>query len=117
MSAGDTDSQLGKGDSAHYLADLDHSIRNVGNSTLVCYLVVPSQWLPWLAEEQYLVLDTNSEENTGIRMSSETTRYQDLMQQLKEDERFDSQEERCGVLFRLSRSSPELLSWKTVIGC
>lgn len=43
VSAGDTDSQLGKGDSAHYRADLNHSIRNVGNSTLVCYLVVTSQ--------------------------------------------------------------------------
>ena len=122
MSMGDFDQILITEDNASGRAELSRAMMaywanfaRSGNPNLG--VNVPSQWLPWLAEEQYLVLDTNSEENTGIRMSSETTRYQDLMQQLKEDERFDSQEERCGVLFRLSRSSPELLSWKTVIGC
>lgn len=41
--AGGTESQLSKGDSAHYRADLTHIIENVGNSELVCYLVVTSQ--------------------------------------------------------------------------
>ena len=43
LNAGDTDCQLSKGDSAHYRADLKHTIANAGNSELVCYLVVTSQ--------------------------------------------------------------------------
>lgn len=41
--SGETDTQLSKGDSAHYRADLQHIIENAGNSELVCYLVVTSQ--------------------------------------------------------------------------
>lgn len=41
--SGDTERNLAKGDSAHYRADLQHSIENCGKTELVCYLVVTSQ--------------------------------------------------------------------------
>lgn len=41
--SGETETQLSKGDSAHYRADLQHIIENAGHSELVCYLVVTSQ--------------------------------------------------------------------------
>lgn len=41
--SGDTKRGLSKGDSAHYRADLPHSIENVGKTELVCFLVVTSQ--------------------------------------------------------------------------
>jgi len=40
---GDTKRNLSKGDSAHYRADLKHSIENGGNSELHCYLVVSNK--------------------------------------------------------------------------
>ncbi|ARN75243.1 helix-turn-helix domain-containing protein [Oceanicoccus sagamiensis] len=40
--AGDTDCNLSEGDSAHYRADLQHTIENSGRKELVCYLVVTS---------------------------------------------------------------------------
>lgn len=41
--SGDTERSLAKGDSAHYRADLQHTIENCGKNELVCYLVVTSQ--------------------------------------------------------------------------
>ncbi len=41
--SGDTDCTLSAGDSAHYRADLQHTIENCGKRELVCYLVVTSQ--------------------------------------------------------------------------
>lgn len=41
--SGDTERNLTKGDSAHYRADLQHTIENSGKNELVCYLVVTSQ--------------------------------------------------------------------------
>lgn len=78
---------------------------------------VPTQWLPWSAQEQYLILDTETEEGTGIRMSQDTTTFRELMLQLQSDERFESQAERCAILLNLASGSPELLSWKNAIGC
>lgn len=40
IQAGDNVSLLGPGDSAHYHADLDHTIENSGDQELVCFLVV-----------------------------------------------------------------------------
>ncbi|MCZ6829801.1 MAG: XRE family transcriptional regulator [Gammaproteobacteria bacterium] len=41
--SGDSDCQLGEGDSAHYRGDLAHSIENRGEGEMLCYLVVTSQ--------------------------------------------------------------------------
>lgn len=38
--SGDTQCQLKQGDSAHFRADTDHSIENISDRELVCYLVV-----------------------------------------------------------------------------
>lgn len=78
---------------------------------------VAVQWLPWSAQEQYLIFDTEVEENTGIRMSTETTTFKGLMLQLQGDERFETDQERCDLLLDLIQSSPELLAWKAVLGC
>ena len=43
LRSGEGERHLVTGDSAHYRADLNHSIANNGDSTLVCYLVVTSQ--------------------------------------------------------------------------
>lgn len=40
--SGDTECVLSEGDSAHYRADLQHTIENNGRKELVCYLVVTS---------------------------------------------------------------------------
>lgn len=40
--SGDTTCVLSEGDSAHYRADLQHTIENSGRKELVCYLVVTS---------------------------------------------------------------------------
>lgn len=40
--SGNSESKLGEGDSAHYRADLVHSIANTGKKELLCYLVVTS---------------------------------------------------------------------------
>jgi transcriptional regulator with XRE-family HTH domain len=41
--SGGTQCSLGIGDSAHYRADLEHSIENTGKNELVCFLVVTYQ--------------------------------------------------------------------------
>lgn len=41
--SGTTQCSLGVGDSAHYRADLEHSIENIGQNELVCFLVVSYQ--------------------------------------------------------------------------
>ena len=38
--SGDSDCNLGRGDSAHYRGDLPHCSENTGNEDLLCYLVV-----------------------------------------------------------------------------
>lgn len=43
LTSGETACELTEGDSAHYRADLKHSIENRGNTELLCYLVVTSQ--------------------------------------------------------------------------
>lgn len=78
---------------------------------------VPVQWQPWGGQEQYLILDTDTEENTGIRMSQDTSSYQQLMDELVADDRFESSEQRCGLYIELLAWSPELLAWKTEVGC
>ncbi len=78
---------------------------------------VPAQWQAWVGQEQYLILDTDTEEKTGIRMSQDTYSYQQLMDELKADDRFDSNEQRCGLYLELLAWSPELLAWKTELGC
>lgn len=41
--SGDNSCNLSAGDSAHYRADLEHTIENSGEQELLCYLVVTSQ--------------------------------------------------------------------------
>ena len=41
--SGNNSCNLSEGDSAHYRADLEHTIENCGDKELVCYLVVTSQ--------------------------------------------------------------------------
>lgn len=43
VESGSTQCSLGIGDSAHYRADLEHSIENTGKNELVCFLVVTYQ--------------------------------------------------------------------------
>ena len=78
---------------------------------------VPVQWLPWSTKEQYLIFDTETEDDTGIRLSTDTVSFNDLIKQLQQDTRFDSEQARCELLFDLVDSSPELLAWKSELGC
>ena len=41
--SGENATELGQGDSAHYRADLPHTIENCGGKELICYLVVTSR--------------------------------------------------------------------------
>ena len=43
VTSGENCTELDQGDSAHYRADLPHTIENCGDQALVCYLVVTSQ--------------------------------------------------------------------------
>ena len=43
IESGDSVSELASGDTAHYRADLNHRIENIGDQQLMCYLVVTSQ--------------------------------------------------------------------------
>ena len=43
VTSGENCTELDQGDSAHYRADLPHTIENCGDQELVCYLVVTSQ--------------------------------------------------------------------------
>ncbi len=43
IESGDSSREVGAGDSAHYRADLAHSISNIGDAELLAYLVVTSQ--------------------------------------------------------------------------
>ena len=76
---------------------------------------VPTLWHQWDDSETYIRFDTQAD--TGINMSNDTLTFHDLMQQLKRDERFDNSSERCELFLDMLRWSPDLLAWKSDIGC
>ncbi len=73
------------------------------------------KWLPWGEQEQFIILDTQSDK--GVFMSRDTHTYEQLMVELKNDLRFHSSADRCRLFLDLLEWSPELLAWKKYVGC
>lgn len=84
---------------------------------------VPTLWREWGDKETYIQFDTESgsdnhkDKDKGIRMSTDTITFHRLMEQLKVDDRFETSDERCKLFLDMLQWSPELLAWKSYVGC